>query len=99
MEFNGTEGKWYVDKNTSFHSDKCGWFGISCDNKRDYKQLAESCHYGNVSKNEAEANAHLIAAAPELLEAAIRVIEWTNENISKTKFAILRQAINKALNK
>jgi len=93
MEFEGTEGKWEIGECVV---NEFGALGLSISSEN-VKQLATVWGVGGYV--ERAANAHLIAAAPELFEAAIKVIKWTDENISKTEFAVLRQAINKALNK
>ena len=58
-------------------------------------------HVGPQSKEEADANISLIAAAPELLEAAINVAQWwdSDNKISPKASGVidrLRAAINKA---
>lgn len=46
---------------------------------------------------EAEANAHLIAAAPELLEALQACLSWVNNGIARDVHVKATKAIKKAL--
>lgn len=87
-EFKGTPGPWEVEPNPG----KGSWVG---DSKGNWSAL--SCGRSN---DEGEANAHLIAAAPDMLEAlqeAIKELEFHNWHNTSTGFKI-QQAINKALN-
>ena len=67
MEFKGTKGKWKVKHKNSFETD------VYCGKVR----IAEAKHYNtgdlrfknDPRQREGQANAKLIAAAPELLEA------------------------------
>jgi hypothetical protein len=94
-----TKGTWHTSHNSSsisIYSDT-----MDCDiatiglTHRDYKE------------EEAGANAALIAASPDLLEAAIRILQEFDEHAVQLHtpiayfkpFEALREAINKATNK
>jgi len=69
MEFKGTKGNWKLEKNGSF-------FEVNCDNESSKMRVNVLLIKENENKTlhtdshckEAEANAKLIACAPELLE-------------------------------
>jgi len=73
---------------------------ISINPNERIKKVATADYNGDVSMKECAANARLIAAAPELLEAAIDVDrmldlgQWTTDQYSR--LAKLRSAIAKA---
>ena len=91
MEFKGTKGNWEA-KSTDNHS----WV----DSGSVLHQIADVYGY---SAKDSQANAKLIAAAPELLEACTHALEMCNdlvmptENDLKIMSGRLKQAINKAL--
>ena len=89
MEFKGTKGKWEID-NLSVIDDK-GFEVAEISNPMrinpNWGELGlshwsgnEGVGYVNISDEEAEANAKLIAAAPELLEALIEVVRISDRN-------------------
>lgn len=54
-------------------------------------------HTDGDTKDESEANARLIAAAPDLVSAAMRILElWDNNGNPAGAFQALRSAIEKA---
>ncbi|WP_109437837.1 hypothetical protein [Aquimarina sp. AU119] len=87
LEFKGTKGKWEAVMNTSKNS----WTISSWDRNKSFGHIA----YINTGIGEAEdiditANAKLIAAAPELLEALkdlyIQTLDWTNQGSIEEKY-------------
>lgn len=94
-QFKGTKGEWILD-HSAFTPNKEGvfanWIGVKNNNGNTLAE-AKGFHY-SIPDNECEANAKLIAAAPELLEALELIISNSNDH------AIIRiasKAINKAL--
>lgn len=97
-EFKGTKGEWNVDGYDTVSViakvNEVGWMHVC------------KCDYGYASPLEHlelnKANAHLIAAAPELLQACIDVENtlrtMTNNPVSDLLMTRLQQAIHKALN-
>lgn len=66
MEFKGTPGPWVIDE----------WSMTGINSESKHVALVNYSHHGlpnDVYGDEHEANAHLIAAAPELLEALIEI--------------------------
>jgi len=105
MEFKGTKGEWKVTKSNTHESkvatDKYRIAGV----KHYYKQINHVLL--EPSKEEGQANAQLIAAAPELLEALIIAKKALDAELKKGgilgitngEYNAIEQAINKALNK
>ena len=85
-----TMGPWYLDFDT-----------VSTEPRRKGYVLAQ-VSFGSIDPDEVKANAHLIAAAPELLEAckhAIRILELyapPDDPVAHKVIDILRTTINKA---
>ncbi|MFG0743750.1 hypothetical protein [Providencia sp. TYF-12] len=66
MEFKGTPGPWVIDE----------WSMTGINSESKHVALVNYSHHGlpnDVYEDEHEANAHLIAAAPELLSELIRL--------------------------
>lgn len=83
---NHTPGSWKVTK-TTIKGEFC-W---------DYKIRAmDESVVCTVGPCEVEANAHLIAAAPEMLEALKNIIVWDDGNLPGDLIDIAKQAILKA---
>lgn len=74
MEFKGTPGPWVIDE----------WSMTGINSESKHVALVNYSHHGlpnDVYGDEHEANANLIAAAPELLEALIELTESAKEAI------------------
>lgn len=91
-QFKGTPGKWKVTKigeaNPMVNS--CGFHELE-----PRMDIWFSNAHTVKSASEALANAHLIAAAPDLLEACVAALEVVD---SREVYEKLQQAIHKALN-
>ena len=85
-EFKGTKGPW----NFSFHGSENCWV---TDSEND-KAIAKVTNYGKDALQQ-KANFHLIAAAPDLLEALIAVVRVADR--ATDEFDMARAAIAKAL--
>ena len=86
-EFKGTKGEWEVNANTDM---------ILTDNGA-YRP--NSVMITLATKEELEANAYLIAAAPDLLEALQDLVKICEENNVGAELELSKKAIEKALNK
>lgn len=64
-----------------------------------YMTARPGSHLGNFSYGQIEANARLIAAAPELLEALLGIVGCTDGTMYQTAMERARAAIAKALGK
>jgi len=72
MEFKGTKGKWEVYK-----PDHIGCVNVSVGKYDGFNGFVELWHHHFENKQEAEANAKLIASAPEMFEMLQRVVLMT----------------------
>ena len=91
-EFKGTKGKWKILPTSEYRK----WVNVTSE-----KGVIARVFYGEappvVYKEEAEANAKLIAAAPYLLEV-LQNIENDDKSIPKKIWDMRNKAIKKALN-
>lgn len=103
-----TPGPWNVESTRPVSYDECGNYLSGYVIEQEYINVAEVC--GGINPMEAQANAHLIAAAPELLEAcqgilrvAIVLDDVAKHNMphlyDTNKIKELFEAINDAVNK
>lgn len=92
LEFKGTKGEWEVGKQLK---------SLIWSDKSRTKYIAACDECTGISEKESEANAKLIAAAPELLESLIKMCEYHEKNASWDKgdngYYKAKQTINKAL--
>ena len=92
MEFKGTKGEWKI---TGTEEQRTMINGSSIDV---WWNLTSS----DVLEDEGKANAKLIAAAPDLLEACIHALEMCEDSPTENDLTImagrLKAPINKALN-
>lgn len=79
MEFKGTPGPWHVSNEGRLLVRDDDWLGI----------VADSLGYN--SEEEEVANARLIAAAPDLLDALIKIVEM-NQQYAVDKYGDVRKA-------
>lgn len=85
-----TPGPWVMGDETNSHAQVClGESNCSVDLRR----FADYPHCPEMSRNEMLANAHLIAAAPELFEALDRLIQEADESF----YGATNEAMNQAL--
>ena len=82
-EANFTKGEWFIEKEANWNDD-CWAISV----KRDYDDSIHHCFAEVVYKMEhedrnveLEANAHLIAAAPEMYEELQEVSNWLNTQL------------------
>ncbi len=84
MEFKGTKGKWVAE---SYDDDSNGWISVKTPvgNITIYGVCTTGVNKEGVLllKQEAEANAKLIASAPEMLEALKEALSTLNKDFSK----------------
>lgn len=91
MEGKHTPGPWKLDNEPSFHRNRV-W-------TEDMRPIVNLCSMGMSPADidpEAQANARLIAAAPDLLEALHRVWDDIDDETMPATVEIIRAAIAKA---
>jgi hypothetical protein len=93
MTFNHTQGQWKADTNL-------GCKRISVKSSKAGKQVKRdsiACTDGLANEKEDRANALLMAAAPDMLDALMAVVHWWNEEkVSLFPKHIINLAVNKA---
>lgn len=96
-EFKGTQGKWSVD---GFNTTSV----IANVNEVEWKHIC-NCNYGCTDREANHEinyyNAHLVAAAPELLAACIEaneVLQWMWDNFQKDDSVCQSDAFNRPAN-
>jgi len=106
LEFKGTPAPWSVP-HFSDDKSKCNCTSILCEYycgsvaNINYSEDGADWREGdNPPIHEAKMNGHLIATAPDLLQAAMRLIENADNTgkVSATDFDKLKLAVHKALN-
>ena len=94
MEFKGTKGEWALSEKKTF--------GRQMVDLGDFNGYIDVWYHNgeSITKNEATANAKLIAAAPRLLNALRSAYRCSGERNTLTKPVLdeMLKAINKALN-
>ena len=95
-----TKGKWVciIDETENEHPI------LSTDANKNIACVNAKSHYGNCDKEEAEANAKLLTAAPLLLDALQKIVEYEDRGrakgeprISETWYELAIKAINEAI--
>jgi hypothetical protein len=105
QEFKGTQGEWSVP-HFADSSQKCDCRWVLSEQycgsiaTVDWSKDRSIDNGDNPPLDEAIANAHLIAAAPELLKAALDFVEKVDDGRARStdSYNKFKQAINKALN-
>lgn len=86
MEFKGTKGVWYVGQEAGIFCDTVKKRALKYGQTKEEGEIAQcwvDVYNGKIiSDEEAEANAKLIAAAPELLTALQNVLNIHNNHVS-----------------
>ena len=103
LEFKGTKGEWTYSKNSSFFEVNKRIEGDS-GNSLAIQVILNECKGKDRSLNsislseENEANAKLIASAPDLLRELKNIINcWESDTVTDKDFEYAKQAIEKAL--
>ena len=96
MEFKGTKGEWKVIESTVYCLHQTSWRKGEPVMSNRFWASVQSCPTLKESKEEVEANAKLIAAAPELLEALQFIIDNGEKKLLSLR---TQELINKAINK
>lgn len=90
--FKGTSGPWKVFK---IFNENGWWFKISSSQTDDYNSSEAICNVITRNSDRAEANAKLIASAPDMLETLITVRDLYGASKGQIH-SLLTDAINKA---
>lgn len=95
-EFKGTQGPWRADKR-DWEESQIPW-AITVPYNGACLPIADVC-YNPTNKEVIDANAHLISAAPDLLDACQQLMACYDDKGHLLNFDvdIVRQALNKAL--
>lgn len=89
-----TKEDWKVEGTTVYALESDGFRGGREVFRNRFSALVQG--YRNTPKEELEANARLMAAAPDLLEALRRMVEY-HDNLNFEDIALAEAAIKKAL--
>ena len=90
-----TPGPWYLRVNRHRNCDGSMWGWLDTQQAGDQRPPT-GVNVGWSEGSVSEANARLIAAAPDLLDAAQNVIKWADGCMDVSSLDQLRQAIKKA---
>ena len=105
-EFKGTKGEWTVD--LFLYTKDCGYIPIqSTEKNRHWIAEVKGRHVNpNITQEEMMANAQLVAAAPDMLEALKSIVDYWNSPVDGSLYDHIRHSldlaektINKALGK
>lgn len=89
-----TKGEWFVKERCNFESEIRTSDGIRIALTKSYGD-----GFNDATEEEAEANAKLIAAAPELLEVSMKCLQWCNSAMSPKFVNELRIQAESAIKK
>jgi len=93
-KFKGTQGNWKVFPQFN-HSQYHVWYKVGRDDGDGY--IGESaCNITTRDDVRAEANAKLISAAPDLLEALQDLVKYCEDNDNHAELGLAKSAIKKA---
>lgn len=98
-EFRGTKGEWKkfdIVNHAQYHT----YFKVSNSQTEDSRGGTSICNVTTRNEEQAEANARLIASAPELLKALQRWVKFAEQQNLDYESSMVREskaAINKAL--
>lgn len=97
MEFKGTKGSWIFESTPPTHEPKCSTIEVYGDSLIQ-AWICKVQNNGVIEEQEGRANATLIAAAPDLLEALISLTETCEKHFSEEIcLSEAKKAIEKAL--
>ena len=98
-EFKGTKGEWLWEENSASDPNDSTCIEVRASGPQiAYLQSFTDCGDGH-SREATIANANLISAAPELLEALIDALHAHDKHGEHSEWDFAREAINKALGK
>ena len=93
METKFTKGEWAFYETPNYHKPECSRIEVSSRDSSLW--ICKVQNSGYIAEDEGLANAKLIAAAPELLDACVKALEHHQGAHSEIRL-ILREAIKKA---
>lgn len=101
-KFEGTPGKWQVVDNYEYYDEytpETPQIYIWNGDEQSHKAICDLGEMGDMNYAEELANAHLIAAAPELASVLEKFVNGCYTGLSKVKLDELRQEAEKILSK